>query len=109
MAAGIVPVDKVVEDDTLLAIRDINPRAPVHVLIIPKEHIASARELTAAHSGLLSSLFTAAAAIAKQLGVFDATGLPIAGAEQAAKMRDPSLPSNELMAEAWKESDGKPL
>ena len=71
MAAGIVPVDKVVEDDTLLAIRDINPRAPVHVLIIPKEHIASARELTAAHSGLLSSLFTAAAAIAKQLGVFD--------------------------------------
>lgn len=49
------------------------------------------------------------ATILKQLGLIDTTGLPVSGAEQAAKMRDPSLPANELMAEQWKESEGKPL
>jgi carboxymethylenebutenolidase len=49
------------------------------------------------------------ATILKQLGLIQDARLPISGAEQAEKMRDPSLPSNELMAEQWKESDGKPL
>jgi len=48
------------------------------------------------------------ATILKQLGLLP-DGLPVSGAEQAEKMRDPSLPSNGLMAEQWKESDGKPL
>ena len=49
------------------------------------------------------------ATILKQLGLIDTTGLPVSGAEQAAKVRDPSQPANELMAEQWKQSDGKPL
>jgi len=49
------------------------------------------------------------ATILKQLGLIDTTGLPVSGAEQAAKVRDPSLPANALMAEQWKESDGKPI
>lgn len=49
------------------------------------------------------------ATILKQLGLIDTTGLPVAGAEQAAKVFDPSRPANELMAEQWKQSDGKPL
>jgi len=54
MSSGEIPVEKVYEDDRVFAIRDINPRAPVHVMIIPKEHIASARELTEARATLLS-------------------------------------------------------
>jgi carboxymethylenebutenolidase len=49
------------------------------------------------------------ATILKQLGLIDTAGLPVSGAEQADKMRDPSLPANQLMAEQWKESEGKPL
>ena len=69
MASGEVPVPKVYEDDVLFAINDINPRAPTHVLIIPKAHIPSARELTAEHAGLLGQVFVTAANIARNIGV----------------------------------------
>lgn len=57
------------EDHLVFALKDINPRAPIHVLIIPREHIPSVRELTLDHSRLLGHLFTTAEAIAKEMGV----------------------------------------
>ena len=46
IAAGEIPSTKVYEDETVLAFRDLDPQAPTHVLIIPKEHIASAADIT---------------------------------------------------------------
>ena len=60
MAYGAFPVDKVYEDGLAFVIRDINPRAPIHALIIPKQHIPTARDLTLEHAALLSHLVTVA-------------------------------------------------
>ena len=49
--AGEIPSTKVYEDEKVFAFRDINPQAPVHVLVVPKEHLASANEITAANAG----------------------------------------------------------
>src|SRR3989304_1355253 len=56
MATGAFPVDKLHEDSLLFAIRDINPRAPTHVLLISREHIPTARELTVEHGPLLAHM-----------------------------------------------------
>jgi len=72
IVAGEVPADRVHEDDLVIAIRDIAPRAPTHVLFLPREHIASALELTAADGPLLGALFGAAAAFARSEGLADA-------------------------------------
>lgn len=69
MSRGDVPVDKVFEDDQLFAIKDINPRAPVHVMVIPRQHIPSAGHLTDAESPLLSRLFLTANEVARRQGV----------------------------------------
>ena len=66
IAAGDIPCAKVFEDDILLAFKDIDPQAPFHVLIIPKEHIASAAEITAQNSGIVAHIFEVAAQIAKE-------------------------------------------
>lgn len=57
MASGAMAVDKLHEDDLVFAIRDINPRAPTHLLIISKEHIADARTVEAGHGALLARMF----------------------------------------------------
>jgi histidine triad (HIT) family protein len=67
MAAGEIKPDVVYEDDELLAFRDINPRAPVHILIIPKTHIATLNDLDDAP--LAGKLLLTAAQIAKQKGL----------------------------------------
>jgi histidine triad (HIT) family protein len=69
MSSGAFPVDKLHEDGLVFAIRDINPRAPTHVLIIPREHIASVRALTADHGPLLGHIYSVANRIAEQLDV----------------------------------------
>jgi histidine triad (HIT) family protein len=56
----------VYEEDDLMAFRDINPQAPVHILIIPKKHFASINEMEAADAGLIGRMFMAAKHIAKQ-------------------------------------------
>ena len=66
-----VPADIVFETDDLLAFRDINPQAPVHVLIIPKEPISTMNELHQNHEGLMGKLFLAAAHIASEEGIAD--------------------------------------
>ena len=69
MARGDIPIDPLLDNAHVFAIRDINPRAPVHVLVIPKEHVADARSLTRAHGPMLGELFTAAAEVARTEGV----------------------------------------
>jgi histidine triad (HIT) family protein len=66
---GDIPADRLYEDDLVIAILDINPRAPVHFMVIPKEHIADAREVKGEHGPLLSRMFTTAAQVAKDEGV----------------------------------------
>jgi histidine triad (HIT) family protein len=65
IVAKEVPSDVVHESDAVLVFRDINPAAPTHVLAIPKEHISSADDLTAAHGALLGELFETLAQVAR--------------------------------------------
>ena len=69
--AGDIPSNKVYEDDNVLAFYDIEPKAPVHVLIIPKQHLAGARDVTADNSAAVAHVFTAIPVIAQKLGVTD--------------------------------------
>jgi histidine triad (HIT) family protein len=63
--------DIVYEDDRCVAFRDINPQAPVHVLIIPRKEIRTHDEITAADEGLLGHLHVVAAQLAQKLGLWD--------------------------------------
>jgi len=67
--AGEIPCTKVYEDDAVFAFRDINPQAPVHVLVLPKEHICSADCVTADNSASVARCFEAIAKIAKAEGL----------------------------------------
>lgn len=69
IVAGEIPSTKVLETDGSLAFRDLNPQASTHVLVVPKEHVTHAGELTAAHGRLLGDLFETAATVAEQEGV----------------------------------------
>lgn len=64
-----IPSQIVHETDSLLAFRDIDPKAPLHVLIIPKRHIASVNDVEPTDAALLGELFVAARAIAHEQGV----------------------------------------
>ena len=70
---GKIPASKVFEDDELLAFEDINPQAPLHVLIVPKVHIATTNELTAEHDALIGRMTRRAASIARERG-YDGAG-----------------------------------
>ncbi|WP_312641453.1 histidine triad nucleotide-binding protein [Hydrogenoanaerobacterium sp.] len=67
IAAGEIPSNKIYEDDKVLAFYDIDPKAPVHFLVIPKEHIASADCITAENSTLIAHVFEVIAKIAADL------------------------------------------
>jgi histidine triad (HIT) family protein len=69
IAAGTIPSDKVYEDDEILAFRDIAPQAPTHILVIPKEHIESARDIDASNSRIAARCLEAAAQIAGAEGL----------------------------------------
>lgn len=66
-----IPADIVYETDEVLAFRDINPAAPVHVLIIPKVHIRTMNDIQSGQEALIGKLFTAARLIAAQEGLSD--------------------------------------
>ena len=72
IAAGEVPAKLVHDADQIIAFHDINPRAPTHILVIPRDHIASAAELTEDHAPMLGRLFATAARIAREAGVAEA-------------------------------------
>lgn len=67
--AGQIPSNKVYEDDTVFAFRDINPQAPTHILIVPKTHIASAADITAENSAVVAHIFEVIPEIAKKEGL----------------------------------------
>lgn len=69
IAARELEADVVHESDTVVAFRDQNPQAPTHLLLIPKDHIASAADLEDSNKGMLAELFTAAAHLAKAEGL----------------------------------------
>ncbi|HEV8651454.1 MAG TPA: histidine triad nucleotide-binding protein [Actinomycetes bacterium] len=64
-----IPADVVLETDDVLAFRDVNPQAPSHVLVIPKEHLASLEEVAEGHGGLLAALVGAVNEVARKEGV----------------------------------------
>jgi histidine triad (HIT) family protein len=59
LAAGEIPSNQVLADDAVIVFRDINPRAPTHLLAIPRRHVASADDLTQADGDMLAALFSA--------------------------------------------------
>ncbi|GGI43474.1 histidine triad nucleotide-binding protein [Paenibacillus marchantiophytorum] len=69
IVAGDLPSKKVYEDDQILAFHDIQPASPIHVLIIPKKHIASLAEAGSEDWALIGQMQNAAAQIARELGV----------------------------------------
>lgn len=64
-----IPADIVYTDDLVTAFRDINPQAPTHILIVPNEPVASARELSGQHEAALGRMFTVASDIARTEGI----------------------------------------
>ena len=69
IVAGEIPSDIVYRDEEIIAFRDINPLAPVHVLIIPREHIAYLSNLSEAQSGLVGRMVNVANELAKKEGI----------------------------------------
>ena len=72
IAAGQIKSDLVYEDDTVVAFRDINPQAPVHVQVIPRRHIENAAALTEDHRDLIAHLILVAGQVARDEGVEEA-------------------------------------
>ena len=69
IVAGEIPAKRVHEDELSLSFADINPQAPTHLLIIPKEHIASQAHTEHRHSALLGHLLATAARVAESAGL----------------------------------------
>lgn len=66
-----IPAELIFEDDRIVAFNDINPQAPIHVLIIPKEHIASLNDVPEEKGGLLGHILLRARQIAQNLGIWE--------------------------------------
>ena len=64
--AGEIPSERVFENDSVLAFRDIAPQAPVHILVVPKEHITSVADITAVNSSLVAKCYEAIAEISEK-------------------------------------------
>ena len=81
IAAGEVPAERVFEDEAVIVFRDINAKAPTHVLAIPRRHLASAADLTDADGDLLAALFAALRHVADEAGLQGYRILTNVGAE----------------------------
>jgi histidine triad (HIT) family protein len=68
ISAGQIPATIVYQDDRVVAIKDINPQAPMHVLVLPRRHISSLNELTAEDDGLVGELIRRGSALAAEHG-----------------------------------------
>jgi histidine triad (HIT) family protein len=69
IVAGEIPAKRVYEDEIVVAFEDINPQAPVHVLVIPKRHVPTLNDLQASDDQLVGTLVRRAAAIAGERGL----------------------------------------
>ena len=72
IAAGDIPADKVYEDDSVVAFRDLNPQAPTHILVIPRQHIATLNDLQTEDEAVAGHLCGVARDSAAQEGMADA-------------------------------------
>ena len=68
IVAGEIPANIVFEDERLIAFNDINPQAPMHVLVVPKAHIATLNDLDSSHDALVGEIVRRGAAIAAERG-----------------------------------------
>lgn len=69
MLNGEIKPDVVYENEAILAFRDINPQAPVHVLVVPKKHIATLNDLEPEHDVLVGEMYLTAKKVAEKLGI----------------------------------------
>jgi histidine triad (HIT) family protein len=67
--AGEIPGKFLYQDDRLVVLQDVNPQAPLHVLVIPRQHVATLNDLSSEHDGLIGEMFRRAALIAREHGV----------------------------------------
>ena len=68
IAAGEIPASIAYQDDAVVAFHDVDPKAPTHVLVIPREHIGSVDDLAETHAGVLARMVLAAQRIAREVG-----------------------------------------
>ena len=64
-----IPSEKVYEDDEILAFKDIHPKAPIHILVIPKKHISSAMEIEEQDEAVIGKMFNVIKKLAKEFGL----------------------------------------
>ena len=69
IGAGEIPSKKIYEDEKILAFYDIDPKAPIHFLVIPKQHISCADEINRQNSSIVSHVFEVIAQLSKELGL----------------------------------------
>ena len=69
ISSGVIPTDVILESDNAIAFRDIDPKAPTHVLVIPKSHYSDVTDLMASNPSLASELLTLATKVAQQEGL----------------------------------------
>jgi histidine triad (HIT) family protein len=73
IVSGEIPSSKVFEDDELVAFNDINPQAPMHVLVVPRKHVSTLNDVTSTDAALVGQMLIRAAAIAEERG-YDQSG-----------------------------------
>ena len=71
IAAGEIPSDTVFEDDQVIVFKDLYPKADVHLLVIPREHVASLNEMDASHDALMAHMMRLLPKLAKEHGLDD--------------------------------------
>jgi histidine triad (HIT) family protein len=81
IVAGEIPADVVCEDEAVIVFRDIHPKAPTHVLAIPRRHLPSVADLTDADGDMLAALFSAMRRVAEDAGLSSYRILSNVGAE----------------------------
>lgn len=69
IAAGEIPSNKVYEDDRIVVFHDLEPQAPLHILLIPKEHIESSAYITSENSDIVAHIYEVAAKLAKEMNL----------------------------------------
>jgi histidine triad (HIT) family protein len=71
IARGLIPAKKIYDDDEVMAFHDIRPQAPVHFLLVPKDHIVSLYDAKPAHQAALGKMLTLAGGLAREAGATD--------------------------------------
>jgi histidine triad (HIT) family protein len=71
IAGGAIPSDRVYEDEQVVVFKDIYPKAPVHLLMVPRQHVESLNDVTSAHDGLMAHMLRTLPEVARHAGLTD--------------------------------------